>query len=38
MWIEGMDRDESERLLEQMFDVAEDPRSSTTTCGGSAIS
>ena len=25
MWIEGMERDESERLLEQMFDFAEDP-------------
>jgi alpha-ketoglutarate-dependent taurine dioxygenase len=25
MWIEGMDRDESEALLEQMFDIAEDP-------------
>jgi len=25
MWIEGMDRDESERLLLQLFDIAEDP-------------
>ena len=25
MWIEGMDRDESERLLTTMFDIAEDP-------------
>ena len=25
MWIEGMDRDESERLLQKMFDIVEDP-------------
>jgi taurine dioxygenase len=25
MWIEGIDRDESERLLTMMFDIAEDP-------------
>ncbi|MFL5170741.1 MAG: TauD/TfdA dioxygenase family protein [Microvirga sp.] len=25
MWIEGMDREDSERLLQQMFDIAEDP-------------
>jgi taurine dioxygenase len=25
MWIEGMDRDESERLLLELFDIAEDP-------------
>ena len=25
MWIEGMDRAESEALLETMFDIAEDP-------------
>jgi len=25
MWIEGMDRDESERILHQLFDIAEDP-------------
>jgi taurine dioxygenase len=25
MWIEGMDRDDSEVLLQQLFDVAEDP-------------
>ena len=25
MWIEGMDRDESEALLLKLFDIAEDP-------------
>ena len=36
--IEGLSREESEDALDQLFDISEDPPSSTSTSGRSATS